>query len=226
MILVHSFPTNSIILKGLIEYLEEYCNVYFIDLPGFTKKVPPLKEITLEAYSNYLDHRIKSLKIKSYIAAGISFGFLVVNNAKLDKRCKGIIALEPYINFKSLNMNFLKKSVYMLLADSFLALNLGFLLKNKIPLQIDQKTFLKTASLILKNNKSVNFKNLPYILIINKNDGTVKSNYLLQKFKKTKHLTVYTAIDHYPKDLSKAYFEKMMPKSMLEKISSYIKKYN
>jgi len=221
---VHSFPTNSIILKGLIEYLNKYCNVYFIDLPGFTKKVPPLKNISLENYSKYLDKKIKSLKIKSYVAAGISFGFLVVNNAKLDKRCKGIIALEPYIDSKSLDMGFLKKSAYIVLADSLLFLGLGALLKIKIPSQIDQKTFLKTSSLILKNNDPIKFKNLPYVLVINKNDGTVNSKYIIKKFNKPSHLIIHTHMDHYPKNLSKEYFKEMLPKSMLKKMSSYIKK--
>src|SRR3989338_8142785 len=45
LVLVHSFPTNSNILSGLIEFLEQYFTVHFIDLPGFTKQIPPLKKI-------------------------------------------------------------------------------------------------------------------------------------------------------------------------------------
>lgn len=43
LVLLHSFPTNSILLSGYIEYLSDY----FIDLPGFTKVVPPTLRNTL-----------------------------------------------------------------------------------------------------------------------------------------------------------------------------------
>jgi len=50
LILVNAFYTNSILLKGLIDYLKKYFNVYFIDLPGFAKDAPPLKEISINLY--------------------------------------------------------------------------------------------------------------------------------------------------------------------------------
>lgn len=41
LVLLHSFPTNSIIFTDLIRYLNNFFVVHFIDLPGFTRSTPP-----------------------------------------------------------------------------------------------------------------------------------------------------------------------------------------
>ena len=105
LILVHSFPTNSILLKGFIGYIDDYFNVYPIDLPGFRKDIKPLQKITIDSYSKFVEEKVKKLNLDDFLIGGISFGFIVVNNAKIDKKCKGIIAIEPYVNSKSLRMS-------------------------------------------------------------------------------------------------------------------------
>ena len=67
LVLVHSFPTNSILLKGLVEFLNDHFNLYFIDLPGFTQKSPPIQQITIDNYSAYVEKYINNLKIDHYI---------------------------------------------------------------------------------------------------------------------------------------------------------------
>ncbi len=247
LILVHSFPTNSIILKGLTEHLMDYSNVYFIDLPGFTKKVPPLENITLDNYSEYIDKKIKELNLKSYVIGGISFGFWVVNNAKLDNRCRGIMAIEPYIDSKSLSMGFLKRTTYKLMIDSILLLHLGskiwksmvfhkfYHALGKYPQQaiktvfeqIDSRTFFETAKMILKNKHEPKFHNLPYLLLINKQDKTVKGDYVINAFKNhvNDFLVINTSIEHYPKDLSKNYFKDKLPKEIIDRIYGFFEKY-
>lgn len=98
LILVHSFPTNRILLAPLIEYLQDYFNVFPVDLPGFKSDVLPLKQISFQGYCDFLDEKIKQLKLPHYVVAGISFGFIVVNCAKLDEKCKAVMAVEPYLN--------------------------------------------------------------------------------------------------------------------------------
>lgn len=113
LLLVHSFPTNSVLLRGLKEFLDDYFIVHFIDLPGFHKDVPPFNgSITFKKFSNYFEQKILELDLKEYVVAGVSFGFLVVNSAKLDKRCKAILAMEPFINTDCLNISFLDKGKY------------------------------------------------------------------------------------------------------------------
>ena len=97
LVLLHSFPTNSILLSGYIEYLSDSFNVYFIDLPGFTKAVPPLERVTFAGYYDFVGRKIKELDLDSYLVEGISFGFAIVNHLNHDRKCKGIIAIEPFI---------------------------------------------------------------------------------------------------------------------------------
>lgn len=229
-------------LKGLIDYLDDYCNVYFIDLPGFTKKVPRLSKITFENYAKYVDRKIKSLNIKYYIIGGISFGFDVINQAKLDKRCKGIVGIEPYLDTNSLNMGFIERLLFKEVSDFVIRFNLYSeiwksnlmkrLLNNKhihntdmVLGQIDPVTFFQTAHLIFNKKTKPKFHNLPYILLINMHDHTIKSDYAARFFNNAnKHLILYDDIDHYPKDLSKAYFKKKIPKKTLIRAVNFINK--
>lgn len=122
LVIVHSFPTNSIVLHNLTAYIEEYYKVYFIDLLGFTLN-SPLEEINIRNYSHALDEKIGELGIKNYIIAGISFGFWVASEAEL-KGAKAIIAVEPYIGYKSLRIGGFKRFSYFLLIDFLSPLNL------------------------------------------------------------------------------------------------------
>ncbi|HZX11305.1 MAG TPA: hypothetical protein VFG01_10215, partial [Acidobacteriota bacterium] len=173
LILVNAFYTNSILLKGLINYLKKHFNVYFIDLPGFAKKSPPLKEISISLYSEYVTQKVEDFNLDHYIIAGISFGFLITNNVFLDGRCKGIVAIFPYINKNSLKLELGKKLFYNLMSQFFVSFNLSRKIwKNKIFQNIaylyssyprnrvtvilehmDGKTFFETAKIILNSNQ-------------------------------------------------------------------------
>ena len=120
LFLVHSFPTNSSILKGLVVYLERFFNLYFIDLPGFlnNEEDDRKEKISLDYYSNYISQEIKKHNLDSFMIGGISFGFLVANNAEFDvKKCKAILAIEPYLNISYLNIGFVKRFLYYHLID-------------------------------------------------------------------------------------------------------------
>jgi len=80
LVLVNAFLTNSLVLRGLIDYLGKYFRVHFIDLPGFIRDIPPLSEISLENYASYVRRRIDELDLDSYLLGGISFGFAVVSH--------------------------------------------------------------------------------------------------------------------------------------------------
>src|SRR5262245_52978902 len=101
LVLVHSFPTKSILLRGLADYLNDSFETYCIDLPGFTRQVPPLPRISWDAFSRFTESRIRELSLDSYVAAGISFGFRVVNNMAVDEKCRGILGLVPFLGPRS-----------------------------------------------------------------------------------------------------------------------------
>jgi hypothetical protein len=246
IILVHSFPTNSKILKGFTKFLNGFSNVYFIDMPGFVREKSPIKKITMENFSKHLEKEIKKLNLKRYFLAGISFGFLVVNNANFDKKCKGILAIEPYINSKELKINILKKSflfIFLTLINTFYLTNLIWrskifydLLEKTYPKkylditieEINSRTFFKVAKILLMKKEFPNLKNIPYFLLLNLEDKTINSKEVVDFFKKNteKVNIICENINHYPEDMSYEYFKKSINekeiKNLIEKMNKTI----
>lgn len=125
LVLVNAFYINSILLKGFIDYLSRYFNLHFIDLPGFAKHSPPLEEISVSLYSEYVSQKINRLNLNHYIIAGISFGFLIVSSISLDTKCKGIVAIFPYINKNFLKLKITKRTFYNFASQFFISFNLS-----------------------------------------------------------------------------------------------------
>lgn len=239
LIIIHAHATNSILLKELYEFLSDSFNVYPINLPGFVPEKKPLKNVTLPNYAAHVDSEIKKLKLKSYLLAGISLGFAITGYCKLDERCKGIIAMEPYINTNYTKNNF-EKFVFKILAklvtglgihnyvyDSFLnRIVLGFIAP-KGKADIMQKTingyaFYETSNLLFTFADPPIFHKKPYVLIINENDKTIKAKEIIKLFKKRGNLIIKTALPHYPKDLSREYFEKNVNLKEIDKINELL----
>ncbi len=244
LVLVHSFPTNSILLHGLGEFLEDYFTVHFVDLPGFHKDVPALEgDITIKKFSDYLDEKIQGLNIGEYVIGGISFGFLVVNNAKLDKRCKAILAIEPFINSQCLNISFWTQKKYIIISlilqllhtlklerniwkaswfSKFLQEEAGCS-KDSMDLiieHIDPGTFFTVIEMLMNYKKYPTFHNLPYFLIGNFTDNIIDFSLVLKVFAENLHELhiISDPIDHFPKDLSKNYFESHIPKEHIHRM--------
>ncbi len=248
LILVHSFPTNSVLLHGLEEFLADFFTVHFIDLPGFHKNSPPLEgKITLKKFSKYLDQQIAALNVAEYIVGGISFGFLVVNNAKLDNRCKAILAMEPFVNTKCLNISILNQQKYLTISTLLkLASTLGlekqiwesskfnkYLQKESdyskervctIINQIDCRTFFAVTGLLMTYKKNPKFHNLPHFLIGNFADKTINFDKVVEVFIKNLHELHIASepIDHYPKDLTKSYFKTRIPEEHIHRMLACI----
>ncbi len=233
LVVVNGFGTNSIILKELINYLSEFFNVYFINLPGFVPDRHSLFTISVDNYAEYVEKQVKELQIKDYIFAGISFGFYVISKTKLEKRCKALFAIEPYIGGNSLEMNQAEKTFLDMIIKLLIKSGTGPMVwENKyfpkilkifsessqeelleVVKYIDSKTFFETAKLILENHETVEFKDKPYILAINNNDGIVNAQYINELFtKRVKNLfLIPITTDHYPKEMTRRYFEKHIP---------------
>ncbi len=249
LVLVHSFPTNSVLLHGLEEFMADFFTVHFIDLPGFHKDSPALKDpITLRKFSDYFDKKISELNVKEYIVGGVSFGFLVVNNAKLDHRCKAVLAMEPFVNNQCLNIPYLKQKKYQTLSAVLkLAYSMG--LENKIwesnwfnnYLQkesdyrkdradliikhFNPHTFFSVLGIVINYKKTPVFHNLPYFLVGNFADKTINFDRVAEIFiKNLQELHIASEpIDHYPKDLTKSYFKTRIPAEHIERMLSCIK---
>ena len=248
LLLVHSFPTNSILLHGLEEFLSDYFTVQFIDLPGFHKNSPPFTgEITLKKFSNYFDQKIAELDVKEYVVGGVSFGFLVINNAKLDKRCKAVLAMEPFINTRCLNISLFDKEKYKAISQLLKLIHSLSLEQhiwesdwfNKylqdesdypkervdtIIKHIDSRTFFAVTKLLLTYKGNPIFHKLPYFLVGNFADKTINFDKTVEFFLKNLHELHIASepIDHYPKELTKNYFKTRIPSEHIERMLACI----
>ena len=248
LLLVHSFPTNSVLLHGLEEFLSDFFTVHFIDLPGFHQNSPPCAgKITLKKFSHYFDQKVAELNVDEYIVGGVSFGFLVINNAQLDKRCKAILAMEPFVNTKCLNISPWKQVEYIALAAILRAIHLlkierriweskwfsSYLEKesdypreriNTIIKHLDARTFFAVTGLLLTYRKNPKFHNLPHFLIGNFADTTINFEHTVEIFIKNLHELHIASepIDHYPKDLTKSYFKTRIPHEHIERLLACI----
>jgi pimeloyl-ACP methyl ester carboxylesterase len=243
LVIVHSFPTNSILLKGYIDYLSDYYHVFFIDLPGFTKAVHPLDKVTMEGYRRFVETSIEQFNLADYFLEGISFGFSIVNRIHHHGKCKGMIAVEPYIGRKSLQMSPTKRILCLFGLQIVCSLKLyspfwksplfSWLLPQLVHYpdetmrilfeQIDGKTFFETAKIILSDLSPYRFQDLPYVLLANKQDRAVNFEYIVNALTPSvKNLLVIPIeIDHYPKNTSKAYFQQMVPEQVFEQVAVF-----
>jgi hypothetical protein len=242
LILVHSFPTNSILLRGLTEFLEDYFTVYFVDLPGFNTSVPAIKNISFDAYAHYVDEYIGRVNLKSYILGGISFGFPVINNCRITEQCRGILAIEPYINATDLNQGFIDKYTHKIICAiiSFLKLHSlayrsrafkKYLLSHNpahrietVLQTIDPYAFFETARIILNYDVEPTFKKKPYVLVINTKDDTIAAQKIIQLFETIdKALIIRTTSEHYPEHPTKEYFQKSISDDDMKNILSFFR---
>ena len=65
LVLVHSFYANSILLRGLGEFLSDEFHVHFIDLPGFAAHEPPIAEVSLDGFARHVEARVPALGLET-----------------------------------------------------------------------------------------------------------------------------------------------------------------
>jgi len=244
LILVNAFYSNSVILKGLIEFLGERFHVHFIDLPGFCLGCSPLDEISVSSFAAFVRRRVDALGLDRFIIGGISFGFLVVNSLPLDARCRAVVAIAPYMDKRSLNLSTTKRRSYRVLTELDFATGIarrGWETRaarrfahwysrypaDRVDLildHMDSRTFFETGRLILRNHHHCVFHDLPYVLIVNPKDKTIRYDYVVKSFRENANrlLVVETAIDHYPEVLSKSYFSDRFGAGDLERIIAFV----
>jgi pimeloyl-ACP methyl ester carboxylesterase len=245
LVLVNAFLTNSLVLGGLIDYLGRYFRVHFIDLPGFTRDIPPLSEITLENYAAYVRRRIDELGLEAYLLGGISFGFAVVSNLVPCEGCRGLVAIAPFLGSRMLNLGPFKKSAYSLLVRMTLAFGLPSKVWNhrlfhrafhwysdyphdrieSLLAEMEGRTFFETARIILTHSQPCRFQNLPYVLILSRSDRTIKNRPLLELFEeKIERLkVVHAGFEHYPLEVSEDYFQTRFPPQDIDDIISFFR---
>jgi hypothetical protein len=208
--------------------------------------IPPLKNVSLEAYADFVKKEIKKLSLNEYWVGGVSFGFVVVNLLDDEKHCKGIFAIEPYLGVECLKIPWWKKVWFSFLIFLLRIFNAFYFawrnpwVQKKLLMgssaryndkikhlltAIDAKTFFETARLLLaKKQKEIKLADKPYVLVINKNDGSVSSADIICYFKKhaSDLIIAHTTAGHYPKDITKQYFKEHIETSEIRKILDFI----
>ncbi|MCX6560032.1 MAG: alpha/beta hydrolase, partial [Candidatus Aminicenantes bacterium] len=228
LVLVHSFYANSILLRGLGEFLSDEFKVYFVDLPGFAAHEPPLAEVSLDGFARHVEERIRGLALHDFLIGGISFGFTVVCRMSLPPGCRGVLAIFPFLGSQSLAMRRRKKLFYQAVVNLLGASGIGgaiwrsrlverfaFWWSSYPPERVrlildhmDGRTFFATARLILNRTDGAEFHDRPHILILNPADATVRSDYCRREFEERVDdlCVVDTDLDHYPVEPTADYF--------------------
>jgi pimeloyl-ACP methyl ester carboxylesterase len=248
LVLVNAFLTNSLVLRGLIDYLGNFFRVHFIDLPGFVRDIPPLSEITLDNYAAYVRRRIEDLDLDSYLLGGISFGFAVVTHLDPGTRCRGVVAIAPFLDSRWLNLGLFTKSAYTLLVRLTLALDLPTMVWNhrlfhrafhwysdypadrveSLLAEMEGRTFFETARIILTHRRGYQFLDLPYVLILSHSDRTIKNEPLRELFESQieRLKVVHAGFDHYPLEVSEDYFQTRFPREDIHDIISFFRDFS
>ena len=238
LVIIHSFPTNSKVLDGLYAFLSDYFTLYPIDLPGFDVDLAPIKDISIASYAAYVQSEVNKLALNSYILGGVSFGFCVANSCVVDERCKGILALAPYLSSLYIMKNPAWMRVLLACATRLGAhrriyqskffqryfngqVNSGlFYLIHKT---VHPYTFFETAKMLLHYKKEPFFHDKPYVLVINEKDTTIQGLKTLKRFETLdKVCIIKTTLAHHPEDLSHAYFQRHLPKEDLDRALGFI----
>jgi|GEM_PF-1103399 len=252
LVLIQSFPANENLSAGLIEFLGQFFEVHFVNLPGFHPSVPPIDKISLTLHAFFVEEKIKSFNIDKYYLAGFSYGCAVINNMKLDpKKCLGIIESEPFIGknyLRSRNLNWMIR-LFLYIIIKFKLENYfwksplfkKFLLSGKnttngeaeiiacmIINEIDAKTFFSVGYQLLAHKKEPIFNNkIPYILLINIDDEVISSEKVIRKFCEkieNKNLRiVFTKAPHYPPNPSFEFFNKVFSNNEVEAIFNFFR---
>ncbi len=244
LVLVHSFYANSVILRGLGEFLSDDFRVHFIDLPGFAAHEPPLPEVSLESFAGHVADRIRALGLDDFIIGGISFGYTVVSHVPLPPGCRGVLAVFPFIGSRSLALGRRKRLFYRAVVNVIGASGLGGSLWNSRLLEnfafwwssypparvrlildhMDGRTFFATARLILNRGDGAAFPDLPHVLILNPADTTIRADYCERVFgERVRDLhVVRTDLDHYPVEPTAEYFRSRFPRGEMDRIKAFL----
>jgi pimeloyl-ACP methyl ester carboxylesterase len=242
LVLAHPLCSNRTTLAGLIHFLSDYYDVYAIELPGFSRSIPPLKAVSIENLASFFAHEVRKLRLTSYILAGISFGFLVVNQLPPPPECRAIFAISPFIGAYALR----KSRISRYLLQSALSVVLASHLEEEIwnsrwfsslirrssrrerytdllP-QIDARTFFILSQSLLRWNSLPTLHNVPYVLWANQHDSTVDYVSVTHAFRSAHRLLqLEHHVEHSPVAPSAQYFADRIAVSDFPAIAQFLR---
>jgi len=243
--LIHSFPTNSILFEGMVEFFSPQLKVITINLPGFHKDVPVLskKDITFDSFAAYVSNKIEEFGYSDYWIAGTSFGYSVLTHMDLKDECRGVFAIEPFLDHHHIAIGFLERNLYKLVFRmvSWLSLE-GRLFSSKyftshlalkgvredyadiIREHVDPATYFKVADILIRTHQPLPPQKRPHALIYNPNDATIKGVTTEEYFKNAgiNLLEIVTTLPHFPERLEADYYASHIPQSQVEEVVDFM----
>jgi hypothetical protein len=86
--------------------------------------------------------------------------------------------------------------------------------------QVDARTFFETAALLLRDCGELQFRHPTYVLCPSKRDQTLDYDHIGRAAAfGGKHVRVIDLdVDHYPRDLSRAYFQRAIPVHIIREL--------
>lgn len=241
LIIIPGFANNSLFLQEALLYLNNFFNVYCIDLPGFIENCHPIGQPDIDNFTIYVEKKLSELNLPDYYLAGISFGYAIISRLHLNTRCKGILAIYPYLNESYLKLNIAQKFLLKITLASINKRKLGILLWHSplfkwylrltghspediayIYAHIDATTYFAAADYILNNTQKINLQKLPHVVILNKQDEILDYYRLLKTFKdRAKKLILTSSLSHIPKELTFDMMKLHFPPALITRMQSF-----
>jgi pimeloyl-ACP methyl ester carboxylesterase len=247
IVVVQAFPANETLSSGIIRFLSDYFQVYFINLPGFHPSVPPFCGACLDSCVQYVESKIEELGLDEYILAGISSGYLIANRICIeDGNCRAILASGPFLGIDYLKISKPKRFSYVLSLNLTRRLRLDRWLWNRsffrkllsnlldksgtvvetILGEVDPETFFSIGLELLKFKEEPSFKDIPYIVLINPGEDVIDFSKTVSSFwsgvDPDRLRVIYTRANHYPDEPTYEYFQRTFTGNEIESIFNFI----
>jgi hypothetical protein len=251
IVVLQAFPANRNVSSGIIEYMSEYFNVYFIDLPGFHPDNEPLEKATIEGFARYIEHKISEMNLNEYILAGISFGALLANKINLDES-KIVFRLNfgPFLGARWLRMSKFKYLKMKTIANSVLRLGVeeyiwnssqfkGYMARSmhktgenktiveSILAEVEPHTFFSTLKELFSIGDTPLIRG-KQCLLINPSDSAINVNKIIKKYRQEINADdlciIETKIDHFPRGVSYQYFKDTITQEEVDQIFNFYRK--
>lgn len=95
MVFLHGWGQNIEMMKMVADPFQEDFRIIIVDFPGFGKSAEPKEAMGVDGYTKVIEELLKSLKIKSPIIVGHSFGGRVSVKFASRNDVKKVILLSP-----------------------------------------------------------------------------------------------------------------------------------
>lgn len=247
VVLIPGFGVNAHSMSGLKELLESVFNVYIIEIPGTSEESPPPPKLSFKANIEYVNNKIDRLNLDSYLLAGISYGALYAYNCELnDERCRGIIALAPYVNSNYLVSPNNFDSFYLRALSGFIMVTrlykvlwkskfMDLLFRGRVREDIarniknnfDPRTFLWTYLFLTKYKGEFITRKLPYLLAMSRRDDILNYDKTRSLFEEKCSILNFIELKgrHLPSSFRKEYLKKIISSKLVSDVDNFFTNY-